>query len=150
MAHLISTQAGKRARRETDRLPQVRLGGVRRAPSQGSGGLRSNPCSATRSWVPLGKSFLLSGSDQQWFQAGAPAPWGTWPDREQSGGRVQTFIGPEQVLLVIENIIFIFRKLRCIMKYNAKIPLNAKNEARDLIGNFDLATCPQSSHAACF
>lgn len=43
-----------------------------------------NSSSATRSWAALGETFLLSGFDQSWSQAGARAPRGTgWAgDRE--------------------------------------------------------------------
>lgn len=89
---------GNRPERKRD-WPQVRLaGGQEGALSCRSGGLGSNPSSATRSWVMQGKSFFLSGSNQLWFQAGSR---GYLAGQGTEWGRIETFIGLEHVFLTM-------------------------------------------------
>lgn len=70
-----------------------------------------------------------------WVGPAVVSGWGSssqgHPARQAAEGtRVQTFTGPEQALWVqiIENIIFIFRKPTCIMKYNVKSPCTLKTK----------------------
>lgn len=96
----ISSVSGEGNRPERKRdWPQVRLaGGQEGALCCRSGGLGSNPASATRSWVTQGKSFFLSGSNQLWFQTGAR---GYLAGQGTERGRIETFIGMERVFLTV-------------------------------------------------